>query len=191
MGHIHRFNFQIDKAYEMYLSADRIAADADAEIVCAKILTNFSELTALGRPEESVSYAERAIMANSRFDNRIEVGKCQAAAAIAFSRLGDFDQAEKMAAEALATQRETGYRSGMIFAHGARCLVEDEKGDQAAARQALNEMENLSDALGVYRFYRAHIRYKLHDEEPTDGYLAQWLAPTTLTERMRDAFGLN
>ena len=191
MGHLYRFNFQFDKAYEAYLSADQIASDAEAEIVGAKILTNLTELTALGKPEDSINYAERAIRANSRFDNRIEVGKCQAAAAIAFARLGDFDQAEKMATDALATQRETGYRSGVIFAHAARCLVEDERGEHHAARQALNEVETLSDALGVYRFYRADLRWKLHGEDPTDGDLVQWLAPTTLAERMRDAFRSN
>lgn len=184
LGHLYRFNFCMEKARSAYTDAQLIATNERADIISAKLQTNFVELDSLAAPLSAIERVEEAIEANMHYENLIEVGKCQAAAGVAYARLGNFDRAITMIDAATSTQMNTGYRSGVLFAMTARSYLEFLKGDCSSAAARLKRVESLSQELGVYAFYSAYVHWGLSKKIREIIKIADWLVPEKLEERI-------
>lgn len=151
-GHIHRFNFLLVDAESLYERALEAADAAHSAAMRGKVLTNLGETLCWSAPTRAGYFIEEALELNGDVQARIEVGKALSASAIANAMVGELDAAETAANTALQLQRETGYKSGEIFAGVAAGLVQVASSDVLSARNTLEWLHRSVDELGVYHF---------------------------------------
>ena len=154
-GHIYRFSKQYAKARVVYSSAMDLIRDSRMAAYTGKLLTNFTEANCFEQPEQALIYFQQAAEANK--DNSIELGKCYAAASIAYSQLGKTQEAFDYAQKAHQQAQNSGYQAGHIFALAAQHLAQLTTGNTQAAAQTRQELEQLVNKLGVYPFINQFI----------------------------------
>src|SRR5690606_4755222 len=118
-GHVFRFNWMLDAALARYQQVAEVAAAHGILGMQGKALVNIAETCAWTDPTHALEAGRQAIEITDACNNAIETGKAWTAVGLAQVCLGDYEEAGRSVAEALAIQRRVGYRSGQLFALGA------------------------------------------------------------------------
>ena len=151
-GHIYRFQKKFREAKVIYEAAMKLAVDHGLRAFEGKLYTNMAEVCCLTQPEMALAWYEKAMEVNSVMSNEIEIGKAQAAAAVALTTLGNIPQGEQMARSALTTADITGYQSGRAFAMLALAYAQKQAGKQEQKVETLTKAKVLLKKLRVYHF---------------------------------------
>jgi tetratricopeptide (TPR) repeat protein/Cdc6-like AAA superfamily ATPase len=179
IGHIHRFNFDLDAARLLYEEALELAEAEEAMGLIGRLHTNLAETLCWTDPAAATGAGRRAVEANRQLEAPIEVGKAEAALAIAAARLPNqsSDSAARHAQEAIRIQEKTGYRSGVLFGRVAASMVHLAAGNENALQAELQEIDRLVEALDVYHFVKMPIHIIRRNESEIDrlGDNVEWL----------------
>ena len=150
-GHIYKFNFDERRAKKIYAHAlKKCSSDCKSR---GSLLNNMAEITCVHAPEEAFHYGEESLKLNGAIGARIECGKTHCAMAIAHAFAGDFEASAASLKQAEETQREAGYKSGLLFAEFARLIVllRNKQGAEMTD-SCLQRIRDLSGEIGVYEF---------------------------------------
>ncbi len=152
IGHVHRFNWMLDAAEQVYTPIAEECERRGIVGMLGKALVNLAETTCWTQATRAKGLAVRAAELNEQTGNTIEVGKALTALAIAHLRAGESGKAVDASVRAETLQRQVGYKSGIVFAAGARALAQHRLRRPNAVRDALNVMDLTTRETGVYRF---------------------------------------
>lgn len=164
IGHVYRFNMQLDEAEEAYQEALRLIEGKGFTGLLGKLRTNLVETLCWKNPEQAIKAAPLALELNERLGARLEVGKIFAALSVAHVLENqDLELADSLAQQARSVEAEIGYLSGTLFAETAATisLMARHDYDQVVAKKKL--VQKLIDKLGVYAFLMLPIYVYLDD----------------------------
>jgi len=164
-GHIYRFNFQLEKAENIYQYILNNESADDIRIQ-GNIYNNLAETYQLSNPELCIFYASKSIEINTLIQSQIELGKTKTALVYAYSKLGDFDTANTYFKQSMEIQSSSGYQSGILFSLVAFVYLSFKMGkSHSEIHHVLLEIQGLINRLNVYRFLQVFINqmYPLDD----------------------------
>jgi len=176
-GHVYRFNFDLAKAEKHYNNALELSESINAVAMQGKALTNLAETLCWLSPKTALKYSDLAIDMNDRANAPIEIGKALSAKAIALA-LEKPNEAIQIANDAEILQSKNGYKSGVLFALNAKGLAFISNNQIDDAQRILNQINDLSKALGdIYPYYPLVLAYLLLKPEKLRAYNKrfQWL----------------
>lgn len=184
-AHNFRFSFAVTEAEGLYLQA--IAACADSPSLLAKLHTNLAETLCWDAPQRAIEIAALAYELNARLGNRIELAKCDAARAVAFARIGEYNAALSSAETARTGALNVGYPAGSAFALQARAVAHTLAGDAVAARSSRAALAETVAALGTYDHLRVLPAWLAGDEDEFIATAAPvlWVKPNELEVRLQ------
>jgi tetratricopeptide (TPR) repeat protein len=185
LGHVHRFNWMLGEAVALYAPAAAECERRGLGGMLGKTLVNMAETLCWTEPARAKAVAERAIEINEQTSNLIEMGKGLTALAIARLRLGESRKALEAAVRAEELQRKVGYKSGVVFAVGAKALVLKRLGRTRAVREALDLMDGTTRETGVYRFLHAAYSAACLDADIPEASGFDWLEGADLAMGLR------
>lgn len=179
IGHIYRFNFDLETALHHYEEALTLAEREKAVGLIGRLQTNLVETLCWTEPTAATTVGRRALESNRQIEAPIEVGKVEAALAIAAANGSGApaDSAVWHAQEAVRIQERTGYRSGVLFGRVAGAIAHLTAGDGDAAEAEQCEIDRIVKELDVYRFVQLPIQM-LHANELGGARLAtevEWI----------------
>lgn len=178
-GHVFRLNFLFDEAESLYREALVMLQEEKTEGLIGKAHTSLMETLCWSKPTEAITLASKAIQINEEQQGKIELGRIYAALAIAHV-LNDKNLpiAKEYIDLAKNLQIETGYASGVLFAHIAEALVFMAEGDSDKINSALTKIEELTSQLKVYEYLKLPIYVYLNDQNKLKEYETKidWLS---------------
>ncbi|MGH3852604.1 MAG: tetratricopeptide repeat protein [Pseudonocardiaceae bacterium] len=186
-GHVYRVNGMFDRAEASYreaLDLARATANIGAE---GKALTDLVQTLAWCRPAAALDIKERALEINESLRNLVEIVKLRAATAVAFTSLGDLDEAHAEIERGLATTGECGYTGGLVWCWVARTFTEIARCGADGGREAAERVSVIVGELDGNRFWSeiagwwAGVERSDHDGDPRwiegpAAARARWLA---------------
>ncbi|MGH4021228.1 MAG: hypothetical protein ACRDT0_18765 [Pseudonocardiaceae bacterium] len=146
----HRFAFDFDSAGEFLEEAARWYEQASTVNGRANIQTNRAEYLAWTAPDRAVAAALDAIDQQRDVGALHEIGKSRTALALACTRLGDLDRAEREFGQACAELDRAGYRSGRARAELYRAMLLARQGRIPAMLDAVHWAVQEFEATEVY-----------------------------------------
>lgn len=151
-GHIFRFQKQYPEAILIYDSALKLVLNHGLRALEGKLYTNLAEANCTTNPDAALMWYEKAMEINIRMNNEIEVGKAQAAAAVAMTAAGNCAQGERLARTSAVTAEMTGYRSGKVFALLALAYAQKQAGKPEEMTATVAQAKELVSEIGVYHY---------------------------------------
>lgn len=148
-GHIYRFNLMGDIADKQYRIALDLAIEENNIAQIGKLYTNLSENFCLCSAHNAVHYAQESEKINTMLSNYIEVGKAYSAVSIAKRVLNEPDYSIYAEKAFDICDRDTGYKSGKVFALASKLMCEDNLENQ---KRLYKKMEEIINETNVYNF---------------------------------------
>lgn len=186
-GHAFRFSFLLETAESLYLQAMQAAEEIGSLPLQGKLWTNLAETYCWHDPHRALEAASRSIELNSRFGNRIELAKCNAAKGIAFAKLGEFTPATEAIDEARLQSEQVGYPAGVAFSQQASSVLHGLRADADQLMSAMTDFDQALAELGTYAHLRVAPTWLARSEiEFAKASAAfDWLEPADLEARLR------
>lgn len=159
-GHIFRFNFYMEKAYQEYNEV--LAHPMCSSSMKAYIYTNFIESNCYFNPEyifQNFDIALKAVKDEKQIKNE---GKLYYSRAISNIVIHQFVQAESDIEQSLSLNHKDGYQSGELFAYMAKAYLEFSQ-TNCITENTINVIENLLVNNKVYEYFRLPLAIMLHD----------------------------
>lgn len=159
-GHIFRFNFYMEKAYQEYNQV--LTHPMCSSSMKAYIYTNFIESNCYFKPEyvcQNFDIALKAVRNEKQIKNE---GKLYYSRAISNIVTHQFAQAENDIEQSLYLNHKDGYQSGELFAYMAKAYLEfSQKG--RISDNTINIIKNLLINNNVYEYFQLPLAIMIHD----------------------------
>lgn len=150
LGHIFRFNFDLDKALESYEKLDYHNYYKNTKLK-SYYYTVLCETNCYFDYEKTLELFDKAVAINTELNSKNNLGKLYYSKAIALIRLGEFDEANSCFEESLKINSETEYEAGKIFSYTSKCYIDYAKGN-ALDNSIIQKLETLVSTLKVYEY---------------------------------------
>ena len=147
-GHIYRFKKEYLEADLIYSTALKEVKKYNLKSLEGKLYTNLAETWCMDKPQDSITWCEKALAIHNPVENIIEKGKVLAAESVAYTQLGKYDLAIETAQKSQALAIQSGYKAGEVFALAALAYaqeksnnLEESKAIYALARKKVEELK--------------------------------------------------
>lgn len=150
-GHMWRFNYQFDKAAEIYqLLMDRYE---DIQSLKVYLLTNMCETKCFVEPQYVIDHFHETLAYTKQFHNMKNEAKLYYSRGIAYTLKHNYKQAIRDIEKSIQINEEDGYKSGALFAYMAKSFYEyATKGD--ITKRTYEKINALISKNKVYDFLR-------------------------------------
>lgn len=183
-GHVMRFCHLHEEAELLYLRALNASRSS---AMMAKLQTNLAETYCWTDPQAAITTATTAIELHAERGTVIEIVKCHAALAIAYSSAGDAARSRSHCGQAESLARKAGYPAGEAFAAQAHAVVEARAGNIPVAAERHSQLQTITQAIGTYSHLGAITAVAAGDELTFIklGIETEWIDDENLEERVK------